>query len=475
MSLAALREQAQKNPKGVLRELLKLPKEAFHELAYRWDVWARDAQLPPEGDWDVWLNMSGRGTGKTRSGAELVRTWRESGVTIIGLVGQTVSDARKVMVEGVSGILKCSPPWDVPDYLPSARTVTWSATERYPWETVATTYSGDKLEQLRGPQWEKVWIDELAKFKKAEEILEVLDFAVRLGESPQLYVSTTPVPSKAMRALVKDPGTVVTNESTLANARNLPKKYLKRLLRKYDGTRVGRQELEGILLEDVEGALWTHALIEKHRGRLVASPGAKATTIAPAGFVWMIYDFKTSLFRPVPDFVRVAVAVDPAVSHGPDSADTGIVVAAYGTDGHVYILDDKTCHLSPTGWAEVVVDAYRQYQADVLYGEVNNGGELVESNVLVYAAQLTGPNKIFVNFEQVRASHGKQTRAEPVSTLYEAGLAHHLGDFPELEDQQCTWVPGQKSPDRLDADVWAVSPLAVEPEPETGIYDPWAE
>lgn len=296
-----------------------------------------------------------------------------------------------------------------------------------------------------------------------------------MGNDPRIYVSTTPVPSKAMRELVADPDTRVVGESTFANRANLPAKTIARLERRYEGTRIGRQELYGELLEDVEGALWTHALIDRHRGRLMKSPGSPPRPpISPAGWTWMVFDFEKDLFRPVPDFVRVVVAVDPAVSSGPDSDDTGIVVVALGSDGHVYILADETCHLPPAGWAAQAITCYHDFYADRIVGEVNNGGDLVELNIGVQDAT--------VAFQAVRASRRKTVRAEPVSTLYERGMVHHLGrpvpglegysvrGFPLLEDQMCFWVQGQSSPDRLDAMVWGVSSVALKEAPGPGIY-----
>ena len=438
-------------------------------------MWARSVQLPPTGDWWVWLNMSGRGAGKTRSGAEWIRSRRAGGARSIALVAETAADARDVMIDGESGIMRCCPPWDRPVYEPSKRRVTWIPTADCPWETVAIAFSGDKPDMLRGYQFDTVWLDEFAKYKRAAEVFPILDPAVRLGDDPRIYVSTTPVPSKAMRELVGDPDTHVVGESTFANRANLPAKMIARLERRYEGTRIGRQELYGELLEDVEGALWTHALIDRHRGRLMKAPGAPPRPpISPAGYCWMVFDFAKGIFRPVPDFVRVVVAVDPAVTAGPGSDDTGIVVAALGTDEHIYVLADKTCHLPPAGWGAQAVTSYHDFQADRIIGEVNNGGDLVEANIRVQDAN--------VAYQPVRAARGKITRAEPVSTLYEAGLVHHLGSpiataegygvrgFPELEDEQCTWVPGQPSPDRMDALVWGVTPLGVEEAPGPGIY-----
>lgn len=388
---------------------------------------------------------------------------RAEGSRRIALVAETAADARDVMIEGESGILACSPPWDRPKYEPSKRRLTWNPTSLCPWETIAITFSGDKPTQLRGPQFDSAWLDEYAKYKLAEDVFPILDPAVRLGTDPKIYVSTTPVPSKAMRDLVADPDTIVTGEPTFANSSNLPAKTLARLRRRYEGSRMGRQELYGELLQDVEGALWSQALIDKHRGRLMEDPHARERApLSLAGEQWFIYDFKLKLFRPVPDFVRVVVGVDPAVTSGPGADDTGIIVAALGTDDHVYILDDRTCHLPPAGWALQAVTSYREWQADVVVGERNNGGELVEFNVRV--ADPTLP------FRDVTASRNKRTRAEPVSTLYEQGRVHHLGVFPELEDQMCTWVPGKPSPDRLDALVWALWPLGIEEMPGPGIY-----
>ena len=465
-SAQRLRELIRASPASARAALAGLELKPAQALAlhYSWELWARPKQLPPPGDWWIWVNMSGRGAGKTRSGAEWIRHRRETGSTRIALIAETAADARDVMVEGESGILACSPPWDRPVYEPSKRRLTWPATSLYPWETQAITFSGDKPAQVRGPQFDSAWCDEFAKYIRADQLFPILDPAVRLGADPRILVTTTPVNSKAMRDLVNDPQSVVVNESTFANSANLPDRLIERL-KIYAGTRVGRQELEGQLLDDIEGALWTLAGIDKHRARLIPDEGAKARPpIAPPGHKWVIYDYTGGRMRDVPELVRVVVAVDPAVSSGEDADSTGIVVVGKGEDGHLYVLADRTTRGKPHEWAAAVVAAYRDFEADRVIGEVNNGGELIETVLRAHAPSIP--------YEAVRASRSKQTRAEPVSALDELGTVHHLGALPELEDEMITWVPGRPSPDRMDARVWGCTYLGLQDSGGSGIWLP---
>jgi len=405
-------------------------------LLYDWPFWARPAQLPPQGNWRVWLLLAGRGFGKTRTGAELIRA-RVTAWTAhrLALVAPTAADARNVMVEGESGILAISPPWDRPRYEPSKRRLIW------PNGAVATLYSADELERLRGPQHDATWCDELGSWRYPEA-WDMLMFGLRLGTDPRVVVTTTPRPTKLIRTLIADPTTVVTRGSTYENRANLAPPFLDQIIRKYEGTRLGRQELEAELLDDVPGALWTRSIIE----------AARALT--------------------APSLIRVVVAIDPAATSTADADETGIIVAGKDGQGQGWVLADASGRYQPTEWAKTAIAAYRAHRADRVVAEVNHGGEMVEATL-----RAIDPN---VSFAAVRASRGKVTRAEPVSALYEQGRVHHLGTFPQLEDQMCGFVPAGHgdverrsaghSPDRVDALVWALTNLLLEPMSNQGIF-----
>lgn len=387
-------------------------------LTYDWlGVVARDNQLPPQGDWYVWLIMAGRGWGKTRTGAEYVRWAVENGhAKRIALVAETAADARDVMVEGSSGLLAISPPWFRPTYEPSKRRVVW------PNGAIATTYSGDSPDQLRGPQHDLAWCDEPAKWRYADEAWDNLELGLRIG-NPRIVATTTPRPISLIRRLANDSRTIVTRGATWENAENLAPSTLKRLRELYEGTRFARQEIYGEIVEDVEGALWTWSMIEDHRA------------------------------ADVPPLVRVVVAVDPAATAGAESNETGIVVVGIDQHGHGYVLADYSRRDSPDGWARTVVSAYREWQCDRVVAEVNQGGDMVESVLRTVDASIA--------YEAVRATRGKYTRAEPVAALYEQGKIHHAQIFTELEQQMTTYVPGDTSPDRLDALVWGITALGL--------------
>ena len=393
--------------------LANLSRSDARALLYHWPFWARADQLEPAGDWLVWQLLAGRGFGKTRTGAEWVieRAKQEKGP--IALVGQTKADVRDTMIElGDSSILKCSPPWFYPSYEPSKRRLTW------PNGQVAMIYSGDEPGQLRGPQHGSAWVDELAKFKYPDDTWSNLEFGLRVGDDPRVVSSTTPRPIKIIKQLVADPDTVVTRGATYANLSNLAPIY-RRIIRKYEGTRLGRQELNAEILDDNPNALWRRDWIE---------------------------DQRVGVF---PDLWRVAVGVDPS---GGSTGTCGIVVAGQ-RDGVYFVLDDASVAGSSAEWGLGVVAAYSKQMADVIAGEVNFGGDMVERVIRTVDG---GKN---VAFKMVRASRGKEVRAEPVSALYQQGRVHHVGAFPELEDQLCEWEPGQPSPDRLDALVWAITEL----------------
>ena len=390
-------------------------------ILFDWPTWARPNQLAPPGNWRTWLVLAGRGWGKTKTGAEWVRSHVESGnARRIALVAATAADARDVMVEGDSGILECSSPWCKPVYEPSKRRVIW------PNGAQATCYSAEEPRRLRGPQHDLAWCDELAAWQYPET-WDMLQFGLRRGRDPRAIVTTTPTPTPIIRTLIADPDTVVTKGTTFENRANLPPKFLAYLMRKYDGTRLGRQELNAELLEDVPGALWQRSQIDAARVK-----------------------YAPEKLR------RVVVSVDPAVTSGEDSDETGIVVAATGVDGHAYILADLSCRLSPDQWAKRAVAAYHDFKADRIVAEVNNGGDLVE--------RILRTVDHHVSYRAVRASRGKVTRAEPIAALYEQGRVHHVGNLAQLEDQLCLFTPDgefQTSPDRADALVWALTDLML--------------
>jgi len=406
-------------------------------LTYDWPFWARTNQLPPDGDWRVWLLLAGRGFGKTRTGAEMVRA-RATARTArrLALVAPTAGDVRDVMVEGESGILAISPPWERPRYEPSKRRLTW------PNGAVATLFSADEPERLRGPQHDAAWCDELASWRYPEA-WDMLMFGLRLGTDPRVVVTTTPRPTALLRELIADPSVVVTRGTTYENRANLAPGFLRKIIQKYQGTRLGRQELEAEFLEDLSGALWNRGIIE----------GARA--------------------RAAPPLIRVVVAIDPAVSATDDADETGIIVAGKDGHGHGWVIADASGRYPPTEWARTAISAYRAHSADRIVAEVNNGGDMVEATL-----RMIEPD---VPFTAVRASRGKITRAEPVAALYEQGRVHHLGAFPQLEDQMCAFVADARgsirglsaagSPDRVDALVWAFTDLLVEPKRGEGVYE----
>jgi phage terminase large subunit-like protein len=404
--------------------------EEIEALEYSWPLHARPNQLTPPGTWSTWLVLAGRGFGKTRTGGEFIRDEQEAGKDRMALVGPTASDVREVMVEGESGLLAICPPWNRPEYEPSKRQLTWPNGAR------AITYSAEEPDRLRGPQHESAWCDEAAAWKYGVEVWDNLQFGLRLGTNPRTCVTGTPKPVKLIRDLLADPTTFTTRGSSYDNRSNLPAKWFKHLIRKYEGTRLGRQELLAELLEDTPGALWTRALIET--ARVAACPCA---------------------------LVRVVVAIDPAVTSGEEADETGIIVAGLGLDGHGYVFNDCTLRALPADWAKTAIAQYRYWKCDRIIGEANNGGEMIEATL-----RMIDPT---VPYTAVHASRGKVTRAEPVSALYEQGRIHHVGMFELLEDQQCAFVPGamEKSPDRVDALVWAISELMIdEPEIEGVIY-----
>lgn len=404
-------------------------------LLHDWQVWARDEQLPPPREWSTWLVLAGRGFGKTRTGAEWVLQRVRDGARRIALVAPTAADARDTMVEGEAGILARAHPGERPVYEPSKRRLTWSS------GAIATTFAAEKPDRLRGPQHDTAWCDELCAWKYPQATWDMLAYGMRLGD-PRVCVTTTPRPIPTLKDILRDPGTQISRGSTYDNAANLARRFLERLKRKHEGTRLGRQELFAELLEDTPGALWTLGLFERNR-----------VAVAPL------------------DLARVVVAVDPQASAPPDGdddhapgAETGIVAAGVH-EGQGYVLADRSGRFSPAEWGERAVRLHDALKADCIVGEVNNGGAMVEHVVLTAAEKLHREKKrptARVTFRAVNASRGKATRAEPIAALDEQGRIHHVGALAALEDQCSTWVPGQPSPDRMDARVWALTLLMLD-------------
>ncbi len=395
--------------------LSKEERRLLDEYASRWAFKAHPGQIPPKDrEWFAYLMRSGRGGGKTRAGSEWVLQRVREGYRAIALVGQTAADVRDTMIElGDSSIMKCARDKERPLYEPSKRRLT------FPNGAVAIAYNGDEPDQLRGPQHDSAWVDELAKFRYPDECWDNLLFGLRLGKNPQIFVTTTPRPIPIIRKLLASPDTIDVQFSTYENAENLSPIFLAKIKERYEGTRIGRQEIGGEILDDNPGALWRRDLIEAQR------------------------------VRTAPPLVRIVVGVDPAVTNNPGSDETGIVIVGKAADNHCYVLADMSLQGSPNAWARKSVEAFEKHEADRIIGEVNNGGDLVEVNI-----RTVSPN---IPYTPVHASRGKLIRAEPVSALYEQGKVHHVGTFPALEDQMCEWVPGQKSPDRMDALVWAIA------------------
>lgn len=390
----------------------------INALLYDWSFWARPSQLAPEGDWLIWLLLAGRGFGKTRTATEWANRWaRDNPKQHLALIGETKADVRDVLVEkGESSILEISPPWFMPNYESSKRRLTW------PNGAYATLYSGDEPDQLRGPQHAAAIVDELAKYKYPQATWDNLEFGLRAGDRPQVVVATTPRPIPIIKALLDDPDAVFTRGSSYENMHNLAAAFIKRVVRRYEGTHLGRQELHAELLEDDPRALWNReAMIEALR------------------------------VTRHPDLVRVVVGVDPPGG----ATECGIVAAGLGIDGDGYVLEDRSLQASPDTWGQEVVTCYYGNKAGRVLGEVNFGGDMVES--IIRTIDKT------ISYRAVRASRGKAVRAEPVAALYEQKRVHHVGQLSGLEDEQCTWVPGETkaSPNRIDALVWALTELMI--------------
>ena len=379
------------------------------------DTLARENQRPPAWDWRTWLILAGRGFGKTRTGAEWLRAQQHTAPRM-AIIAPTFADARDICVEGESGLQAICGQGEITKWNRSIGELEFRSGAK------VKLFSGDKPDRLRGPQHYAIWFDELAAFQYVQQAWDMAMFGLRLGENPRAVVTTTPRPIPLIKRLMTDATTAVTRGSTYDNRANLAPAFFAEIVTRYEGTRLGRQELNAELIDDVEGALWTRTMLEAGRVMKFENP------------------------------FRIVIGVDPKANAAAES-ETGIVAAALCKDGRIYIIDDASINDMPERWARQVVSTYHKWNADRVVAEVNQGGDMVVSTLRAVDAGLP--------VTTVHATKGKWTRAEPVSALYEQGKVRHVGSFPKLEDQMCSWLPGEDSPDRLDAMVWAVTNLAA--------------
>lgn len=392
-------------------------------LRFQWEKAARQEQLLPDGqDWKVWLIMAGRGFGKTRTGAETVRKLvTEQKAHHIALIAQSIAEAKAVMVYGESGLMNVFEKNERPVFCSSQNKLFFQN------GASASLFGANNPERLRGPQFDFVWIDEFAKFKKAQDIFNQVMMCLRLGENPRCLITTTPRPLPFLEQLIQEESTITTKGTTFDNANNLAKSYLDHITKTYANTQMGMQELYAHLLTDKTGALWQRNLIRYREPH-------------------------TQNWR------RIVIAIDPATTHHENSDETGIVVAAIHEDGNVYVLEDLSGRYSAADWGAKVTQAYWRYKADRVVAEVNKGGDLVERVVKSVDAN--------VAYKAVRATRGKCVRAEPIAALYEQEKVFHIRPFALMEQQMCEYIAGQtsKSPDRMDALVWAITDLMLAKE-----------
>ena len=396
--------------------LNKLTPSEIAVLYNDWYIIGRKEQNPDDKQWFLWLILAGRGWGKTRTGAQWVNEVAfYHNDAKIALISHNSQDGRHVMVEGESGVLNCCPPWFQAKFEPSKRLIRW------PNGASAQLFSATSPNQLRGPQFSFAWCDELAKWK-GQEAWHNLMFALRLGRRPQCVITTTPRPIPLLDDIMNRPDIKITHGHTFDNADNLPNSFIQYVKQRYDGTVLGRQELSAEIIRDVNGALWTRAQIDNCRIDKVDT---------------------TKL--------RIIIAVDPAISYHDKSDETGIIVAGWdGENG--YVLSDASGRYSPDQWAKKVIRLFETWQADRIVAEINQGGAMVSQILRTHAPNLP--------IQTVHASKGKTARAEPIAALYEQGKIHHVGVFTLLEDQMCNFTGLGKSPDHLDALVWALTALA---------------
>lgn len=416
---------------SLIEQRLRRIKEDQARVASLWENLARPEQREPtQVNWNTWLILAGRGFGKTRTGAETCWSWiKDKRYKQIALIGQTMVEAKQVMIEGESGLLRVIPEDALAKYERQNGRLIFKNGAR------VCIYGADTYERLRGPQFDAAWVDELAKFKKAEQFWEQLQLCLRLGKEPKCIITTTPRHHPLLTRLIGDQDCVVTRGSTFANAANLAPKFLANLKKQFSGTRLEAQEIYAQLLSETSGALWTREMIKYE---------------LPASENWL----------------RVVVAVDPAVTDYATSDETGIMVIGLHSDHKAYVLEDATYKAKPVEWAKRVVGLYHQYQADRVVAEVNKGGDMVQD--LLTACDT------HVAYKGVRATRGKATRAEPIVSLYEQGKVKHSKPFLMLEEQLCGYIPevSAKSPDRLDALVWGLTDLFLTGE-ATHQYKMW--
>lgn len=417
-------------------------KEA-EQLYFDWYLWARNDQLPPDlqpkkstqyaKNWQNWILLGGRGAGKTRAGAEWIRAqalgiapFADKPAWRIALIGETFNDVREVMLEGDSGLLNIHPKHQRPTYIASRKRLEW------PNGAVAQLFSAEEPESLRGPQFHAAWCDEFAKWPYDEDVWDMLQFGMRLGDEPRVVLTTTPRNRKKLKDILAMEGSFVSKASTFDNKQNLAAAFLQNIDRNYAGTNLGRQELYGEIIEDRQGALWNYQLIEDTRRR--------------------VKDYA------VDEFARIILAIDPPATSHKKSNACGMIIAAMDGDKHAYILADITMQAaSPIIWAKKAVEMYHRFNVDRIVAEVNQGGEMVETILRTIDAQ--------ISYAAVFARKDKKSRAEPVAALYEQNRVHHLGLFEPLEDEMCQFDhligSSRNSPDRVDALVWAVSHLLL--------------
>lgn len=476
------------------KRLAEFDEDILKELLYSWHFWARPNQIAPLGNWTYWLLLAGRGFGKTRTGAEWVNAKVESGrAKRIALVAPTAADVRKTMVEGESGILAISPPWNRPIWEPSKLQLTW------PNGAIAQLFSAEEPERLRGPQFDTFWADELAAWQKCQQTWDMLQFGFRLGRHPQGCITTTPKPIPIVRELLRDSleekdvppelkSIVVTKGSTYDNRGNLATQFFSKVVRRYEGTRLGRQELDGEVLDDMPGALWNRANIDANRIRLTTPPFPPV--IQPEDFlnsgsdriedIAVLRRMARQIIEHIPEDVsRCIVAVDPNVSNEEGSDEIGITVTAKGLSGRGYVLADCSMRGTPLEWATTAILAYDAFMADRIIGEANQGGNMVEHTIKTTATHLRREGKResdFVPVTMVHATKGKVTRAEPPSGLYEQNRITHIGTHTTLEDQMCLFTLDFDrkamgySPDRVDSLVWGLTHLFLE-QSDTGVLE----
>ena len=433
MPLPITAEDLRKLPAKEVAEIMaKLGPDKAEELRHTWEFWARPNQLEPKGnDWNIWVALAGRGWGKTRAGAEWVRHRIRKGDRIVHCVAPTKGDVRKVMVEGDSGLLNVcwkgdktykGKPMGFPEWSPTNNTMTWENGSK------AVFFSAEDPERLRGPQAFSAWCDELCAWRNAQETWDMMQFGLRLGKHPQVFITTTPKTTKLLRNILGDEKTVTSTGSTYDNSANLASTFLEAVEKTYEGTRLGRQELYAEILDEASGALWS-------RSGLAECEIEKDE---------------------VPDLTRIVVSIDPAITSNLESDMTGLVVAGIDVNGIAYVLADYTDRYTPQQWAARAVSLFEEYQADRIVAERNQGGDMVRHTLQTECE--TVPIKL------VHASRGKMARAEPVSALYEQNKVRHVKGLNDLEDQMVTWEPlgSIGSPDRLDALVWAITDLSLQ-------------